>query len=210
MVYRWIDFKIKIKSNILKAQEMIGETHLFVKNGRPILAKTPWLLGKDSPRTYLMIFQNDAELRPTGGFWTAYGSIRVDKGKITPLSSDDIYNLDAKFNSTIPAPRPIKAYHINVPYWNIRDMNLSPDFPTSIKLLLEKYQQLGHREKIDAVIGIDTQVLVDIVKVIGRVGVPGWGNFSADPDKRCDGCPQIIYQLEYWQSQFPMVSIFTC
>ncbi len=187
----------QIRSNILKAQEIISQAHLLIKNGQPILAKTPWLLGKDAPRTYLMIFQNDAELRPTGGFWTAYGSIRVDKGKITPLSSDDIYNLDAKFNSTIPAPRAIKTYHINVPYWNIRDMNISPDFPTSIKLFLEKYQQLGNREKIDAVIGIDTQVLVDIVKVIGRVGVPGWGNFSADPDKRCDGCPQIIYQLEW-------------
>lgn len=187
-----------IKSQIAKAQTAVNDIHQLVKNGRPILAQTPWLLGKDSPRTYLMIFQNDAELRPTGGFWTAYGTIRVDKGKITPLISEDIYHLDAKYNSTIPAPRPIKAYHINVPYWNIRDMNISPDFPTSIQLFLEKYQKVyGTKDKIDAVIGIDTQVLVDIVKVIGRVGVPGWGNFSSDPDKRCDGCPQIIYQLEW-------------
>lgn len=188
----------EIRSKIVKIQNTTTDIYTLVKNGRPILAKTPWLLGKDSPRTYMMVFQNDAELRPTGGFWTAYGLIRVDNGKITPLSSDDIYNLDAKFNSTIPAPRPIKAYHINVPYWNIRDMNTSPDFPTSIRLFLEKYQKVnGTKDKIDAVIGIDTQVLVDIVKVIGRVGVPGWGNFSSDPDKRCDGCPQIIYQLEW-------------
>ncbi len=52
-------------------------------------------------------------------------------------------------------------------------------------------------DEIDAVVAIDTKVLVDLVTVLGRIGVPGFGNFSSEPDKRCDGCPQIIYQLEW-------------
>ncbi len=189
---------IKIQSTLLKAREIVSEAHKFTRDGRPILTKTSWLLGKDKPRNYFLIFQNDAELRPTGGFWTAYGIIKVSNGKITPSISDDIYSLDAKFNSSIPAPRPIKSYHINVPYWHLRDMNISPDFPTSIETFLGHYNKIsGNKDKIDAVIAIDTQVLVDMVKVLGRVGVPGFGNFSADPDKRCDGCPQIIYELEW-------------
>ncbi|RLC33859.1 hypothetical protein DRH14_04185 [Candidatus Shapirobacteria bacterium] len=187
---------INIKSNLVKAQQTISEIHRLVKEGKPILTKTSWLLGKDSPRKYFLLFQNDAELRPSGGFWTAYGILKVDNGKITPVISSDIYSLDAKLQSTIPAPRPIKAYHINVPYWNIRDMNISPDFPTDAKLFLEHYSKVS-KEKFDAIIALDTQVLVDFVKVLGRVGVPGWGNFTPEPDKRCDGCPQIIYQLEY-------------
>lgn len=188
---------IKIKSSLLKAKETVAEVHKFIKNGQPILSKTSWLLGKDKPRNYFLIFQNDAELRPTGGFWTAYGIIKVDKGKITPVISDDIYSLDAKLNSTAPAPRPIKAYHINVPYFNIRDMNISPDFPTSMQLFLNNYNKINRgKDKIDAVVAIDTKDLVDLVAVLGRVGVPGFGNFSAEPDKRCDGCPQIIYELE--------------
>lgn len=189
---------IKIQSNILKAKETISEVHKIIKDGQPILTKTSWLLGKDKPRNYFLMFQNNAELRPTGGFWTAYGIIKVDNGKITPLASEDIYTLDAKFNSRIPAPRPLKAYHIDVPYFNLRDMNISPDFPTSIELFLTNYNKIiKSKEKIDAVIALDLQVLVDLVKVLGRVGVSGFGNFSAEPDKRCDGCPQIIYQLEY-------------
>ncbi|MFA5828101.1 MAG: DUF4012 domain-containing protein [Candidatus Shapirobacteria bacterium] len=189
---------IKIKSTLLKAKETISETRKLIRDGSPILTKTSWLLGKDKPRTYLMIFQNDAELRPTGGFWTAYGLLKVTDGKFTPLGSDDIYSLDAKFNSTIPAPRPIKAYHINVPYFNLRDMNISPDFPTSIKEFMVHYNKItGNKDKIDAVVALDTNFLVDLVKVLGRVGVSGFGNFSAEPDKRCDGCPQIIYQLEW-------------
>ena len=188
---------IAIRSELMKAKETVTDVHRLIKNGQPILAKTSWLLGKDAPRNYMMIFQNDAELRPSGGFWTAYGTIKVDKGKITPSISDDIYALDAKYNSTVPAPRPILAYHINVPYLNIRDMNLSPDYPTDITQFLSIYNKIsGDKTKYDAVIGIDTTDLVDLVRVLGRVGVSGWGNFSAEPDKRCDGCPQIIYQLE--------------
>lgn len=189
---------IPIKANILKIKDLVTSIHKITKDGQPILSKTAWLLGKDKPRNYFMIFQNDAELRPTGGFWTAYAIIKIDKGKITPVISDDIYSLDARFNSKIPAPRPIKSYHINVPYFNLRDMNISPDFPTSIQLFLENYNKIAPtKNNIDAVIAIDTQVLVDMVKVLGRIGVSGYGNFSADPDKRCDGCPQIIYQLEW-------------
>ncbi len=187
-----------IQSTLLKAKETVSQIHQLVKDGKPILSKTSWLLGKDSPRRYFLLFQNDAELRPTGGFWTAYGILEVNKGKITPLISEDIYALDARFQSTIPAPRPIKEYHINVPYWNLRDMNTSPDFPTSVETFLSHYRKLSKDAKdIDAVIALDTKVLVDLVEVLGRVGVPGFGNFSADPDKRCDGCPQIIYQLEW-------------
>jgi len=187
-----------IKANILKIKEALSETTKLLKDGQPILTKTSWLLGKDSPRNYLLIFQNDAELRPTGGFWTAYSIINVNKGKITPILSSDIYSLDAIYNSRVPAPRPLKAYHINVSYFNLRDINISPDFPESISSFMTIYNKIApNKTKIDAVIAIDTQVLVDLVKVIGRVGVGGYGNFTADPDKRCDGCPQIIYQLEW-------------
>jgi hypothetical protein len=191
-------YPIKYRPYFFTAFRYLDQILPLIQSGKPLLEKTPWLLGKSSPRTYFLIFQNNTELRPTGGFWTAYGLIRVKDGQITPLLSEDIYALDARFNSQIPAPRPIKAYHINVPYWNLRDFNLSPDFPTSIKLFLEQYQKISPQNRIDAVIAIDTQVLVDLVKILGQIGVPGWGNFSAQPDSRCDGCPQIIYQLEWF------------
>lgn len=192
------EFKgIKIHKTYSKVLSVVDEISTFVKEGKPLLEKTSWLLGKETPRNFFVLFQNDGELRPSGGFWTAYGILKVNNGKIEPVISADIYSLDEKLNSTIPAPRPIRTYHINVPYWHLRDMNISPDFPTNINTFLTHYKKINPKDKFDAIIAIDTQVLVDLVRIIGRIGVPGWGNFSADPDKRCDGCPQIIYQLEY-------------
>jgi len=187
----------QIKSNLIKIQENINEGHEFIKNGQPILSKISWLLGKDSPRKYLMIFQNDGELRPSGGFWTAYSTLVVKNGKVTPGNASNIYDLDDKIASKIPAPRLIKSYHINVPYLNLRDSNLSPDFPTDAKIFLDKYTKAtGSKDKFDAVIAIDTNIMVDMVKILGKLDTRV-GTFTSEPDKRCYGCPSIIYDLEW-------------
>lgn len=192
---------IKIKSNLVKAQELVSEGHKLITNGKPLLAKTSWLLGKDSPRKYLMVFQNDGELRPSGGFWTAYSTLTVSNGKVTPGTASNIYDLDDKLASRVAAPRLIKSYHINVPYLNLRDSNLSPDFPTDAQIFLEQYTKAMGKSNFDAVIAIDTNLLVDMVKVLGKLDTRV-GTFTAEPDKRCDGCPQIIYEMQ-WMSGRP-------
>lgn len=192
----------QIRSNIIQIQELLSQSHKIIRDGKPLLSKVSWLLGKDSPRKYLMIFQNDGELRPSGGFWTAYSTMIVDNGKVKPGVASNIYDLDDRINSRTPAPRLIKSYHINVPYLNLRDSNLSPDFPTDAKIFLDQYlKATGSKEKFDAIIAIDTQLLVDMVSVLGKLDTRV-GTFTTEPDKRCHGCPQIIYEMQ-WMSGRP-------
>lgn len=180
-----------------QGSEAISQISKLVSDGRPILTKSSWLLGKDKPRNYLIVFQNDGELRPSGGFWTAYATIKVDKGKVIPGAASNIYDLDDALSSTVPAPRLIKSYHINVPYLNLRDSNLSPDFPTDAQIFLDTFYKVsGKKTSYDAVIALDTNVLVDMVAVMGKLDTRV-GTFTTDPDKRCDGCPKIIYDLEW-------------
>ncbi len=188
---------IPLHTDFNQAREMVGEIKNYVSSSKPILGEVPWLLGKDDIRNYLVIFQNDGELRPSGGFWTAYTTLKVDNGKIIPGVSSNIYDLDDKLSSVTPAPRIIKSYHINVPYLNLRDSNLSPDFPTDAQIFLEGYYKaMGKRTLFDAVIALDTQFLVDLVKVLGKLDTRV-GTFTSEPDPRCDGCPKIIYDLEW-------------
>jgi len=185
-----------VREKLSEGKRLVAEGSALFREGKPLLEKVDFLLGKEEPRKYLVLFQNDGELRPTGGFWTAYGILQVENGKITPLISEDIYDLDKRFNSRIPAPAPIKNYLKNVFYWHLRDMNLSPDFEVALKQFLPHYQKVAREKEIDGVIAVDTDVLVSLLKVLGQIGVPGWGNFNAEPDKRCFGCPQVVYQLE--------------
>jgi len=185
---------IKLRSQLTQGIALIDQASTLVNDAKPLLESAPYMLGLDSPRRYLVIFQNDAELRPTGGFMTAYAVLSIDKGKISTIHSDDIYALDAKFTKRIPAPEPIKKYLPLVPYWNLRDQNLSPDLKTSMETFFPNYQ-LTKSPAVDGVFTVDTQVLVDLLKITGPIGVSGFGNFSAETDKRCN-CPQVFYELE--------------
>lgn len=183
-----------IREPIRKSITAVTQAHEMITNGKPVLEQAPYLLGTKSERTYLLLFQNDKELRPTGGFITAYSIIKVKNGKFDPVASNDIYNLDNKLKSRIPAPEPIKKYLPLVPYWNLRDMNLSADFKVSMDTFKENYDKTKSPE-VDGIVAIDTKLAVDILKVIGQIGVPGFGNFSAEEDTRCN-CPVVIYELE--------------
>lgn len=190
--------EIPIRSQIKDLKNTVAEVSVFLVNGKPLLESAQYLLGMDSPRTYLVLFQNDKEIRPTGGFMTAYSIMTVDKAAFTPVISDDIYTLDARHLPAIKAPEPIIKY-IKGPYvlsqrWRLRDMNWSPDFAESMGVFLSAAEKAGISD-IDGVIAVDTQLLVNLLDVMGPIGVSGYGNFSTDLDPRCN-CPQVIYELE--------------
>jgi len=192
-----VEFKgIQIKKNLELVISTIDQVSSLISDAKPMLEVAPDLAGVGSPKYYFVLFQNDAELRPTGGFMTAYGILKVDKGKITPILSEDIYSLDASFGKKIPALEPIKKFHKDIHYFYLRDMNLSPDFAVSMKPFMDIYNnQIPGARKVDGVIAVDTKLLASLLKVLGTIGVPEWGNFSAEIDKRCE-CPQVVYRLE--------------
>lgn len=170
----------------------------FLKSGKPLLSSAPYLLGVDKTRRYLVLFQNDKELRPTGGFMTGYSLAEVEKAKFKPVNSSDIYSLDASYRPSVPAPKPIVDY-IKGPYvlnknLRLRDMNWSPDFKESMELFLEEASEAGIKD-VDGIIAVDTHLLVNVIKVLGTIGVPGYGNFTTDIEPKCN-CPQVIYELE--------------
>lgn len=188
----------KVKSTIQTLQNTVQEAAGLLVNGKPFLQNVPYLLGMDSPRSYLILFQNDKELRPTGGFMTAYAIMKVDKAKFEPVSSNDIYNLDAQYKPSTKAPDPIIKY-IKGPYilsqnLRLRDMNWSPDFSVSMQDVTKAISTIGIKN-VDGIIGVDTQLLTNLLDVIGPIGVPGFGNFSTATDPQCN-CPQVIHELE--------------
>ncbi|KKR32291.1 MAG: hypothetical protein UT63_C0047G0002 [Candidatus Gottesmanbacteria bacterium GW2011_GWC2_39_8] len=185
---------VEVKSKMTQAITLLDDTiNLFV-NARPLLKQLPSILGEPTPKKYLVLFQNDKELRATGGFITAYAVFRFDKGKLQIEKSEDIYKLDESKSKKFPAPAEILKYHKGVYYLELRDSNLSPDFIVSMDKFQEMLKSVGDFPKVDGVIALDTHVLVSVMKVLGSI--PAYGtNFTVETDKRCD-CPQVIYELE--------------
>lgn len=194
----------EIRSNIIKAQALADQAAQGIAEAIPALEVLPKFLGYPEAQKYLFLMQNDGELRATGGFMTAYAIIKVENGKITPEKSDDIYSLDKKNTNKVKAPDAIVKYLLNadlntgiVPYWYLRDMNLSPDFKTSMETFRQYYDKLPNESNTDGIIAIDTKFLQDLLTMVGDIEVEGWGKFTMEKDSRCHDIPQIICELEY-------------
>lgn len=183
-----------VRAKIVGIQETVKSFSAIISQAKPLIELLPTLLGDPNEKTYMLLFQNDGELRPTGGFLTAYAYLKVSKGKITPLNSYNIYDLDARFVKNVPAPEPIKKY-LNESRWNLRNQNMSPDFKLSMDRFTESLKSIVGLPRIDGIIAIDTYLPVKLLETLGPIGVGGWGNFSAKNDSRCD-CPQVVYALE--------------
>jgi hypothetical protein len=96
--------KTEIRPKMIAAMETIDNAANLFVNAQPLLLKLPSILGEPEEKRYLVLFQNDAELRPTGGFISAYAQFRIVGGKLILEKSDDIYTMDAALTQKFPAP----------------------------------------------------------------------------------------------------------
>lgn len=196
----------EVKNRVDEAKNFIIGADIAVTDARPALEVAPNALGEPQPKNYLMLFQNDKELRATGGFLTAYAFLNLDKGHLSTTQSDDIYRLDEKLLKTcltkicsLTPPAPIVKYLPEVTgkprtAWSMRDSNLSPDLPTSAKEFERMYQMLGDSTSFDGIITIDTNVVEELIKITGPIQVNGV-TYSAEIDPRCN-CVNVVYELE--------------
>ncbi|TSC63454.1 MAG: Uncharacterized protein G01um101493_432 [Microgenomates group bacterium Gr01-1014_93] len=151
-------FGFRAKSTILVLKSFISGIYLAATDNKDALEIAPSALGLNGPKNYLLLFQNDKEIRPTGGFITAFAFLKIDKGQITTSVSDDIYRLDERLLATceskicpLKPPSPIIRYLPEVSgqarqAWSMRDSNISPDIPTSAKEFERMYGYLGQVE----------------------------------------------------------------
>ena len=184
----------KIRNGFETLRSLTDQSVDLINSSRPLIKILPVMLGEPDEKKYLVIFQNDKELRPTGGFITAYSIFRLDSGVVHVDNSNDIYTLDNTISGKSKAPAPILDYLDNVNVLNLRDSNLSPDFKVSMETFSDLYERAGGYVEVDGIIAVDTQALVAAMEILGDVQAGGT-TFTTKKDPRCD-CPQVIYQLE--------------
>lgn len=201
------NFKGKNLQKILSmAKSFIIGAGVAAGEGLDALTIAPAAFGDPLPKEYLLLFQNDKEIRPTGGFVTAFATLKINKGQVETTTSDDIYRLDEKLLSVcltkicpLTPPAPIVKYLPEVSgkprsAWSMRDSNISPDLPTSAREFERMFQLLGGGLPFDGIIFIDSQVVEELIEVTGPIDVLGTV-YSSEIDKRCN-CPNVIYELE--------------
>lgn len=189
----------KARASLDQMKSLADNGATFMNDAKPLIKVLPELLGEPKEKKYLVLFQNDKELRPTGGFITAYSVFRFDRGVIHVDTSSDIYTLDGTIGNKPSAPAPIRKYLPKVPEFNLRDTNLSPDFLESMESFNALYKKAPGAPKVDGIIAVNTRALVGAMNILGDVEASGT-KFTTKIDPRCD-CPQVIYMLEVFSDQ---------
>ena len=132
----------------------------------------PDLLGASRSRTYLILAQNNDELRATGGFISAVGKLTLDEGEIVEIVFEDSYAVDDFHHPYPDSPLPVLRY-MGIDQWVFRDSNWSPDFPTSAQKAIELYR-VSRELEVDGVLAVDQHALQTIVAALAPLEVEGW------------------------------------
>ena len=128
------------------------------------------LLGANGERRYLVLFQNNRELRATGGFIGSYSLVDIKDGKIANIETPKggPYDIAPNLTEFLKPPTPLQFVNSR---WEMHDANWFPDFPTSAKKIQWFYDKSGG-PTVDGVIAVTPEVLVRLLKVTGPLEIP--------------------------------------
>ena len=171
-----------IKSNLLKLEELKAQNQLpsnvhaklnQVGYALNILENTidsfPQILGFEGKRKYLLLFQNNMELRPGGGFVGSYGLVDFDNGRMSEIKIHDVYDADGKLKTHVEPPYALRRYG-GVSHWFLRDSNFDVDFTNNAAASADLLKR-ATGEEVDGVIAIDTNFIKNILEVLGTIRV---------------------------------------
>lgn len=129
------------------------------------------LFARGTTKKYLLLFANNMELRPGGGFIGSFGIVTIKDYTIQELKVYDVYDADGQLKDVIEPPEPIKKY-LGQPYWFLRDSAFSPDFVVNYnqaRFFLEKELQITD---FDGGILLSTTTIQNILESVDELYVP--------------------------------------
>ena len=163
------------------AQEQAGQLAQDLDGVADLLRGSASFAGKDRPMRYLVLSQNPAELRGTGGIWGAYAILTLENGRASVSPARPTQSLKDFPAGRVPSAS--EDYARNYEHFggagSWQNMNATPDFPAAAQAALANYE-LGEGEKLDGVIAADPFALQSLLDVTGPVHVPGIGPVTAD------------------------------
>jgi hypothetical protein len=143
----------------------------LLENGLKLSTVLPQIMGTNGRRSYLIMAQNEDEIRPTGGFISGAGLLVVEDGQIVSVEFSDANYIDDYLNKPYDFP-PTPFYEImGMDIFLFRDSNFWPDFPQSAEMVMDLYTR-GQDIPVDGVIAINQEFIKELLSAVGPLFVP--------------------------------------
>jgi hypothetical protein len=145
----------------------------YLSRATPLLVLEHHLL--TGSHKLLVVAQNSAEIRPTGGFVGSYGLLDVGETGLSLDQYRDVYTLKVPKRQP-PAP---PGMLVN-PTLTFRDANWWMDYPTSARAMLGFWTGYGEPQ-VDGIVAIDVIAVRNLLRVTGPITLPSYKTtFTAD------------------------------
>lgn len=139
--------------------------------------EVPGILGADGLRTYLVLVENPAESRGSGGVIGDYAEITADAGHLHLVKVGSVGNLNRdgvkpKLRTLPDLPDFVDRYGAYYPQDHWENISMSPDFPTVAEVVEDLYPQSGGVQ-LNGVISVDPVAMAGFLKMVGPVTSKG-------------------------------------
>jgi len=186
----------EIGSRVAFAKQKINEVSDILKMTSQSFPSLLKLLGDNKLHRYLILLQNNNEIRATGGFIGSYAIVEIKDGYIEKLDVHDVYDIDGSYKEIIEPPEDLKFFTTN---WRFRDSNYSPDFKVAAAKAKWFLETEGGPE-IDTVIAINQGLLKDLMEISGPVKVGDFGELNSE---NYNLLLSFIIESKYWGAEDP-------
>ena len=132
-----------------------------------------FILGDDDQMRYLVSFQNNTELRATGGFTGSFAEMDLLNGAVESvyIPEGGTYDVQGQLSQFVEAPQPLSLINSR---WEFHDANWFPDFPSSAKKMIDFYSKAGG-PTVDGLVAINATLMPDLLQITGPIDMPEYG-----------------------------------
>ncbi len=185
----WVGMPGRWQNEPQQLAEKIDQVQKDLTKINHLLPRLPWLIGLNNQRrTFLVLLQNNMELRPTGGFIGSFALLTFENGQLLDFDVQDVYTADGQLKGHVEPPEQIKEI-LGEAKWYLRDSNWNPHFPKTAEnaeWFLDK--ELGR--KVDGVIGFNLEAAKKIIAGFGEI-------YLADFNEKINA-DNVFERAEFW------------
>lgn len=157
----------QLKLKLQSFKNDISDIRKKLNLSRELLTVTPQLLSSNKKKTYLVLMQDNLELRPSGGYINSFGFLTMDKGRVLDFNMEEVDTADSQLRGHVTPPWALKKY-LGESSWFLRDANWDPDFPSSA-LQAEWFIDKELGKQVDGTIGLTVNFLQAVLEQLGPI-----------------------------------------
>jgi len=118
---------------------------------------------------YLILLQNNTELRATGGFPGTYARVTFENGALKDMSINDLYQPDGQLPGHVEPPYPVQEAFLQG-WYKLRDSNWDPDY-ASAAATMDWFFEKGGETKVDGIVAVNLGLLTKWLEIMGPIKV---------------------------------------